>query len=265
MGKGMGNKNPGPEKIPSIIPKALISHEGQPAMQSPPPGPPLCLSEGEIHFLWWFMFEAGIMTPETRQHLRQSWGFCERHTWGWLSMEYSYWPSCVMGPAILYEDLIEHAQAAFTRPLYSLSLPHRLRSRKPCLMCESGYGPQSTGYPNQEALIRGRNLTNLRSLAKETRRYWDKYLCGLCLGKSESFFLCRPHLLNELSRGRLKSKELERQKHFVIDYLFEQLKIYSHSFTWEYRSTRTAEGEASLITAAGWCCGWRELLKILES
>jgi hypothetical protein len=260
----MSNENPRQEEISSNTSYALIN-EGQEATRISFTGLALPLSEGEIHFLWWFMFEAGIMVPETREHLRQSWGFCERHSWGWLGIECSYLNHFVHGPAVLYEDLIEHAQTAFSRSLYSLRLQGRLRSRKPCPMCDSGYGPQSKGYPKPEALKRGRDLTNLRSFAGQARPYWEKYACGLCLGQPNSEFLCRLHLLNELSQGQLASKELDKQKHFMVDYLAEQIKIYSRSFIWQWNHTRTTEGEASLITAIGWCCGWRELLRILES
>ena len=51
----------------------------------------------------------------------------------------------------------------------------------------------------------------------------------------------------------------------MVDYLSEQIKNYSRSFRWELRNTRTTENGASLITAIGWCCGWAELLRILNN
>jgi hypothetical protein len=39
------------------------------------------LSEGEIHFHYWFI-QGSIMIPETRCRLRRAWGLCERHAWG---------------------------------------------------------------------------------------------------------------------------------------------------------------------------------------
>ena len=207
------------------------------------------------------------MSPETREHLRRSWGFCERHAWGWLTMECSILKRFVHGPAVLYDDLIERARTSFTKPLYSLSLQHRLRTREPCRMCALGYGPQTTGYPDKRILERGHDLTNLRSFAGDTQPYWEKYACRLCLGKEEanSGLLCRYHLIEELSHRRLKHKDLDAQKHIFLDYLVPQLRTYSRSFVWEFRNTLTAEGEASLIIAIGWCCGWRELLRLLES
>jgi hypothetical protein len=256
QGYRMTNKNPGADKS--------ISHTSATAFENSNDEFPLRLSEGEIHYLWCFIMEGSIMRPETRHHLRQSWGFCERHAWGWLTMECSLRLHYLHGPAILYEDIMERARAVFTRRLDFVALQRRLQNREQCLMCDMGYGPQSIGYPNKETLKHGRDFTNLRSFASETRRYWQKHVCKLCTGKQDGGLLCRPHLLSELSYRRLNRKAIDMQKHFAVNYLSEQVRIYARSFIWERRNTRTAEGEASLIAAIGWCCGWAELLKIID-
>jgi hypothetical protein len=234
------------------------------AIQDYPTDVPLHLSEGEINFLWWFMMEASIMVPETRDHLRRTWGLCQRHAWGWLAIECSFREDFLHGPAILYEDIMERAQLVFSRRLNSLTWQHGLKNREQCLMCDLGFGPQSTGSPNQKILQRARDFTNLKSFARKTRQYWEKYVCGLCSGKQNGGFLCRPHLLSELSQRRLKHTDIDLEKRFVVGYLSRQIKDYSRSFRWEYRNARTVENEASLITAIGWCSGWTELLRIID-
>jgi len=42
------------------------------------------LSDGAVHFFYWFI-QGSIMFPDTRDALRGSWGFCERHAWACLS------------------------------------------------------------------------------------------------------------------------------------------------------------------------------------
>jgi len=40
---------------------------------------------------------------------------------------------------------------------------------------------------------------------------------------------------------------------------------FGRSFRWELRGTDTGEDRAALISAVGWCSGWRPLLSIVES
>jgi hypothetical protein len=241
----------------------IVAGNSNPAIDVPA-GVPLCLSDGEINFLWSFMLYASIMVPQTREHLRRAWGFCQRHAWGWLALECSFREHFLHGPAILYNDIMGRALAVFTKPLNFLTWRYGLRNRDQCLMCNMGYGPQSTGFPRAEVLARGRDTTNLKFFAKKTRRYWDKYTCGLCAGKQTGGFICRPHFLIELSHGRLKGADIDLEKRIVTDSLSGQIRDYARSFTWEYRSTKTVENEASLITAIGWCSGWTELLILLK-
>jgi hypothetical protein len=122
-------------------------------------------------------------------------------------------------------------------------------------MCGMDYGPESIGYPNRKALKEGRDLTNLRSFALETKPYWQQYVCGLCLGQEGQGVLCRPHLLSMLSHGRSTEGGVEAQKR-LVEYLAEQLAAYSRSFRWGWHDTETTENKAALITAIGWCSGW---------
>jgi hypothetical protein len=59
-----------------------------------------------VNFFYWFI-QGSIMIPETRWRLRDASGFCQRHAWAHLAIETSFRRRFVLGPAILYEDLIE--------------------------------------------------------------------------------------------------------------------------------------------------------------
>jgi hypothetical protein len=56
----------------------------------------LPLSNGEINFLWWFI-QGSIMSPSTRDRLWKTWGMCERHTWGFISVEAAFRQGYMMG------------------------------------------------------------------------------------------------------------------------------------------------------------------------
>jgi len=58
------------------------------------------LSDGEIHYLWWYM-QGSIMDPGVRQRLRRAWGMCGRHAWGALAVETAFRPGFLHGPALL--------------------------------------------------------------------------------------------------------------------------------------------------------------------
>jgi len=214
----------------------------------------LPLSEGEIHYLWHFM-QGSIMAPDVRRRLRLAWGMCQRHAWGWLTMECSARESWLHGPAILYEDLMGRAQTISAKTRGPTALRHGLSSKGPCPMCDMGYGPQSSGYPNRHALKQGRSLVKLQSFAAETKAYWRQYVCGLCLGQEDQGTLCRPHLVDALSRGRIANVDVAAQRH-LVEYLAEQLADYARSFRWEWHDTETTENKAALIAAIGWCSGW---------
>jgi hypothetical protein len=47
------------------------------------------LTDGEIHYLYWFI-QGGIMNVDTRWALRRAWGFCARHAWAALAVEMAF-------------------------------------------------------------------------------------------------------------------------------------------------------------------------------
>lgn len=217
------------------------------------------LSDGEIHYLWWFI-QGSIMDPGTRWRLRRAWGLCERHAWGALAAEAAFRPNFLHGPAILYEDLLERALHAFELrgPWQTRRLAWGLRVTGPCLMCEMGLGPASRGTARAEIIERGRDSSAIRAFADRTREHWWKGVCGRCLGGG-SAPRCRPHLLEAASRGSVIDLPEQRA---LVEHTLQRLAFYCRSFVWDHRNTETEEDRAALISAVGWCTGWRGLLVI---
>ncbi len=217
------------------------------------------LSPGEIHFLWCFI-QGSIMTPSTRNRLRKAWGFCERHAWGWISVEAAFRSGYMHGPAIMYEDLMGLALRAFQMhgPVQRGRLRRRLRQRGPCLMCEEGYGPASTGFVKQQIVDQGRNLVELKRMAQTTRRYWQKAVCGRCSGTG-STQRCRRHFIEDESL-RLNGGVTDHRS--LVTYVSDHLVRYARSFQFEFRGSGTEEDIAALLSAIGWCSGWRTFLAI---
>jgi hypothetical protein len=202
------------------------------------------------------------MNPSTRERLRKAWGFCERHSWGWIAVEAAFRGGYMHGPAVLYEDLMERTVASLDvcGLMQNARVRRSLREKGPCLMCEEGYGPESVGYARPELVRRGRDLSELRSMAQRTLPYWRKAVCGLCAG-SGSTVRCRKHFLNDMDVG--SAKECYSHNEYVND-IFRHLVTYSRSYRWGFHDTRTEEGLASLISAVGWCSGWTTFLSILD-
>lgn len=217
------------------------------------------LSEGEIHYLYWFI-QGSIMVPDIRHRLRRAWGFCERHAWGYLLVEASFYRGYMHGAALLYEDLMSPALSAFPvqGPMKNWRLVRNLNSKGPCPMCEMGFGPQSKGMARPELIEKGRDATELVELARKTEAYWVKTICGRC-AESGSFNRCRRHLIEDILTGKV-----ERYSEHIsfVEYIFGHLCRYHRSFRLEFQGTETQEDIAALISAVGWCSGWKTFLSI---
>jgi hypothetical protein len=219
------------------------------------------LSDGEVHFLWWFI-QGSIMSPFTRQRLRRAWGMCERHAWGFISVDAAYRHGWLHGPAVLYEDLMGRALALFDLkgPMKHRRIAGQLKEKELCLMCDSGFGPRSRGMANPAVIEAGRDLGHFRAFAMETKRYWEGLVCGRCAG-DDSPQRCRPHLIEDASLGLVEDLSPHRA---LVSYVARHVVKYSRSFRWELRGTDTQEDRASLMSAVGWCSGWGILLRVLE-
>ncbi len=211
------------------------------------------LSDGEIHYLWWFI-QGSIMEPHVRSRLRRAWGMCERHAWGALAVEAAFRSDFLHGPALLYEDLMRRALVALELKgqWRAARLARRLRPAGPCHMCEMGLGSASRGMARPELIERGRDTGSLRVFAGRTRAYWWKTVCGQCLGDGSSP-RCRPHLLEVVSGGGTVALTSHRA---LVERILKHLTVYARSFRWECRNTEGDEDRAALLSAVGWCSGW---------
>ena len=221
----------------------------------------LRLSDGEIHFLYWFI-QGSIMVPETRWRLRKAWGMCERHAWGAVAAEASYRHGFLHGPALLYEDIMARALPPFQAagPLKGPRIAWGLRHRGPCMMCEMGYGPSSPATASADLLRGGRDLSYLLAFGKETMPFWSKAVCGRCLGDG-SGPRCRRHLLEEALDGACGDLAAQRA---LVEYIARHVSAFARSFVWGKHHLRTEEGRAALISAAGWCSGWQTFIALME-
>jgi hypothetical protein len=222
---------------------------------------PLRLSNGEIHYLWWFI-QGSIMSSSVRQRLWKGWGMCERHAWGFISVETAFRQGYMHGPAVLYEDLMNRAQSGFVirGPMQGWRIMRYIRAKGPCLMCEMEYGPHSKGKAGPDRVQKGRDLSELQALARKTTPYWQKALCGRCAG-NDSAQRCRTHLIQEISRGMIRDLSPHAA---LVDDIAKHIKIYARSFCHGYHGTETDEDAAALISAAGWCSGWKTFLSIMK-
>ncbi|HET58205.1 MAG TPA: hypothetical protein ENN35_07180 [Deltaproteobacteria bacterium] len=217
----------------------------------------------EINYIWYYMQTASIMAPDVRRRLRAAWGFCERHAWMLLMVESSLRHSFLMGPAVLYSDLLGRAAAVLrTRgPMREARIARGLRDRRACLMCSMDLNQARGKYAGEETIRRSRDPGEFTSLVEATRKYWEDKVCGICRG-DDSPVRCRRHLIEDLKRGITPEgfdyhiDELENVR--------RRLAAYGRSCRWEHRGTASLEDKAGLIRAVGWCSGWRPLLRLAE-
>jgi len=219
------------------------------------------LSNGEIHYLYWYI-QGSIMVPDIRRALRKAWGFCERHAWAALLVETAFRSGFMHGPAILYEDILGLAIPALNLrgPLKNLRLWKNLREKGPCTMCKMGFGPETKGMASPDVAERGGDSSNLQVFAQKTKKHWEKTICGRCV-KNGSFHRCRKHLIEDAWDGSVGDLSFHQD---VMGYIFKHVVHYHASFGWERSGTDTEEDRAALVSAIGWCSGWRPLLDILE-
>ena len=249
--------------LPSSYPEEVskISGRRNRKISENPPGEvaKFQLSEGEIHYLWWFI-QGSIMVPDIRHRLRRAWGFCERHAWGYVLVEAAFYCGYMHGASLLYEDLLTPALSIsrIRGPLKNWRLARNLRNRGPCPMCEMGFGPHSKGIASSELIKRGRDVAELGKLARRTETYWEKAICGRC-ARNESAQRCRHHLMEDVSRGSIDTLSTHNS---LVEYIFYHLSRYHRSFRLEFQGTQTDEEIAALISAVGWCSGWRAFLSI---
>lgn len=223
----------------------------------------LALTDGEIHFLWWFI-QGGIMTQETWDALLRGFGFCERHAWAHLNVEMAFREEHLLGPVILYRGLIEKALQAIQphHKIWPGLHARQLQAAGPCFLCALNLDHASGGAAPPARLERGRDSGGLRAFAIGLAPLWRLNVCAVCAGQAcdaVTSRYCRPHLLADQTTHRpfdVSSQQATLQE------LSMRLARYEESFA-AGSGDPSDQDRAALISAVGWCSGWRPLLVLL--
>lgn len=201
------------------------------------------------------------MIPGTRWQLRRAWGMCERHSFLAVAVEGAFRHCFFHGPAIVYAELMERALAAFNTvgPLKEMQIARHLQATKPCLMCELDYGPHTHRDYLPNYIVAGKDLSQIYAFAQETEPYWRAIVCGRCAG-TDARPRCRIRLRQDLANGGAVVKEHRA----LVEYIAEHVAKYRLSCVWDFRDTETLEDRAALVSAIGWCSGWRPWLVLMD-
>jgi hypothetical protein len=246
-----------PRGVVDVADKLFARWYSDPALDALPPWP---LSDGEIHFLYWFI-QGSIMISETRQSLRRGWGFCERHAWAALAVELSFRPKFLHSSALLYQDLLQRVLAVCSGggPLQAQRLARRLKSQGHCRMCELKSYRAGRGGATQFTVERGRQTEPLCRFVLDHKDFWESSVCGLCRGNA-SPVRCRRHLIAH--PGALDADAVDAHVALLAD-TRDRLKALAHSYTWGHHGTDRPRDRAALVIAVGFMAGWRPLLALL--
>jgi len=221
-------------------------------------------TDGEISFLWSFI-QGSIMIPETWNALHRSYGFCERHAWIHISVEMAFRDEYLLGPTILYCGLINKSLHALNASqLVTLrSVIRRLRAASPCLLCSMKVKGASAGVSSQARLDQGRDGSQLRNFASRLEPIWRGLVCPECSGQQNGVIdppRCRQHLVGAMKTQSFIDIMAQRN---MLQELFDHLSSYQRSFV--ARGPKATDPDrAALISAIGWCNGWRPLLAQLS-
>jgi hypothetical protein len=219
------------------------------------------LAEGEAHYFYWFI-QGGIMNVDTRRALRRGWGLCERHAWAALAVEMCFRSRYLLGPAILYEDLLDQCVNPIPRrgPFKACRFRWRLRPTGPCMACDMRIYHAGAGLARSAPIAHGRRTDELLSFAIEHQPYWSGTVCGACGGEGGT--LCRRHLLDRAQPVDAAGVERLRS---LLESTRHRVTTLSGSYQWERRGTDQPEDRAALLTAIGWFSGWRPLLQLMSN
>lgn len=224
------------------------------------------LSDGEIHYFYWFI-QGSIMNAGVRWALRRAWGLCERHAWAALAVETAFRSDYVLGPTVLYVDLLDRCLSHIPRsgPFQSLRFRQRMLATGPCMACDMGLYRATSGLAKPELLDQGRQTDALVSYARRYRELWQPSACQLCAGSprtndlSADNTLCRPHIL---AQRNAPTESQIRSLQALLKTTYDHVSILDRSYTLGNEGTERPEGHAALLTAIGWLSGWRPLLAL---
>ncbi len=223
----------------------------------------LAVTDGEISFLWSFI-QGSIMISETWNALMRGYGFCERHAWIHISVEMSFRQEYLLGPTILYAELIDKSLLAISasQTIGLHSLMRQLRAAGPCFLCTMNVKNASAGACPQARLNRGRDSSQLRNFASKLQPMWRSSVCSDCSGEDRDRMApkrCRQHLLAAMKART--TVDIVAQRNVLRD-LSDRVGRYQRSFSSGAKASD--QDRAALIAAIGWCSGWRPLLAQLS-
>ncbi len=239
------------------------------------PPAPLRLTVEEVRLLWAFV-HGDIMDGGIRIQLRDSLGFCPRHTWAYAVVEVELWQTGAGRRAghqpfdvtVLFEDLLGHVADGLTRgPTLIRRHPESILTPSGhCRICAeiapaSGAGMR-LGYAasNSEALTQEANqLIWTQRWCAETAPVWMPEMCPACAAMSphgnptvdEPRLLCRTHLQG---LGRL-SAPLREDVAARLRVLQDRVHRLNASMT-QYGAESTPHVDASWIETLGFFAGW---------
>jgi hypothetical protein len=198
----------------------------------------------ELNHLWWFA-DGAIMDAETRQHLRRSWGLCPRHAWLYFRVETELRID-PLGNAVLFTDLIGRA-AEIAGRRSARRAGAALDAAESCFTCDQ----IRSGRPGRSRFAGQLGAVNTGGRAADwclgCRQVWDERRCPTCTGRPDGQgVLCRAHALQ--TGARLPADYLTA--------LAERVARCEKSMTAD-GPARTADTDAAVVEALGWCCGWR--------
>ena len=232
-------------------------HSADPAETSVAGGlSPDDMTDGEINFLWSFI-QGSIVIPETWNALLRGYGFCERHAWIHLNVEMAFRDDYLLGPTILYGELIaQSVRAVETRRRHS-AVPH-LRASGPCLLCAANVRNAPAGACPPARLARARDTSALRRFTLALQPFWQDLPCPCCasVAVSAGSCRCRQHLLAAAKAGAPIDFSAQLT---MLHKLSERLSRYENSFLAGGLKAGDRD-RAALLAAVGWCSGWRPLL-----
>jgi len=235
------------------------------------------LTAAEVAELWSFV-HGDIMSTGIRAQLRESFGLCPRHTWGYAAVEIELWQQGAgsrgghqpFDVGVLYADLLtdvtqalEHHVGHSTRRIRGALTP-----RDTCRICrnlQSEHNPiLNVGYAgsNSERLAAEANrFLYTTEWCTQTLPMWTDRICPDCSHEStEKVFLCRQHLV-----GR------ESIDQDTVEALITRLRtLESHvrhlvSSMTQKGEPATAEDDASWIETLGWFAGWSVPLALTDA
>ncbi|MHB9842061.1 hypothetical protein Q8F57_045635 [Paraburkholderia terrae] len=218
-------------------------------------------SDGEIAFYRRFIREPVASRSTMLRTIIERWGFCERHAFGLLTVSASIPRSGMNTAAVLFLHTTANAITTLDRQLAGISVGTSMLSNSDqCPMCELGFDEASPGFIRRQWLSLPNSLERLQALMNSTRESWQRTVCSDC-GGPRGGITCRRHLAvpSPAEADDPDRVDLGMQRSF-LEGCRRKLERYLLTFGPDGTGEEVGEGVAALVSAAGWCCGWRTLL-----